>query len=279
MSKGLLKMCAEHYHASDAVGNSVLSDLKNSPAHCWALHINTQRPKREPTAAMRLGTLTHTAILEPDQVRHRYVVRPSDINPKTKAGQEWASAQTGLEIITVEEWEMVQAQRGAIQADSELRDLLASGDAELSAFAVDKATGVRIKCRPDWLHFTGPNRVRVLDLKTTAEITPDAVSKSIANFGYHRQQAHYTRTLEAIGLTVEDFVFGFVTKAYPFFALTYRIDDESLAQGFEEVDELTALYSACLRNNNWPLSGAGVQTVGLPRWARRETEIEVSYAS
>ena len=277
MNKSLQLMSAEDYHATDAVGNSVLSDLKDSPAHCWALHINPLRPKREPTAAMRLGTLTHTAILEPDDVRRRYVVRPSDINPRTKAGQEWESAQVGLEVITADEWLMVDAQRAAVQQSEDLRALLSSGNAELSAFATDKATGLRVKCRPDWLHFTGPNRVRVLDLKTTTDITLDSVERSVATFGYHRQQAHYTRVLEAIGLTVEDFVFGFVTKTYPFFALPYRLDDETVAQGHEEVGELLSLYSACLRNNHWPLA-SGIQTAGLPRWARRETEIEVTYA-
>lgn len=277
--QALFEMTAADYHASDAVGNSMLSSLKSSPAHCWAMHLNPNRPERKPTEAMRLGTLTHTAILEPDQVRHRYSIKPSDLNLNSNAGKEWKSAMVGLEIITADELLMVEEQRKAVQANDELRAILSSGHAEQSVFATDKATGLRIKCRPDWLQFVGPNRVKVFDLKTTADITLDAVSRSIDSFGYHRQQAHYTRVLEAAGLIVDDFIFGFVTKSYPFFAIPYRIDDESLAQGFEEVGELLSLYSHCLRENKWPLSGSGVQTVGLPRWARRETEIEVSYAT
>lgn len=270
---------AADYHADEAVGNSMLSSMKDSPAHCYAWHMAPGRPERVETAAMRLGTLTHTAILEPDEFRKRYVVKPDDISLATKEGKAWKSAMVGVEIIDSAEAEMVKHQRAALLANDELARLFSEGRPEMSAFWNDSATGLRCKCRPDWLHFTGPNRVRVVDLKTTNDITLEAVSKSVTNFGYHRQQAHYTRGLEACGLVVEDFVFAFVTKAYPFFALPYSIEDESLAQGYEEVDELLALFSNCKRTNTWPLSGAGVQTVGLSRWAKRETEIEISYAN
>ena len=270
---------AAEYHADEAVGNSMLSSLKDSPAHCYALHMAPGRPERVETEALRLGTLTHTAVLEPAQYKARYTVKPDGLNLSTKEGKAWKSAMGSLEIITHEEAQMVESQRAAILGNPELARLFSFGSPEMSAFWIDSATGLRCKCRPDWLQFTGPNRVRVVDLKTTNDITHEAVSKSVANFGYHRQQAHYTRGLEACGLVVEDFVFAFVTKAYPFFALPYRIEDASLAQGYEEVGELLSLFSNCKRANEWPLSGAGVQSVGLPRWALRETEIEVSYVS
>jgi PDDEXK-like domain of unknown function (DUF3799) len=268
---------AAEYHADEAVGNSMLSSLKDSPAHCYALHMAPGRPERAETDALRLGTLTHTAVLEPAQYKARYTVKPEGLNLSTKEGKAWKGAMGSLEIITQDEAQMVESQRAAILGNAELASLFASGRPEMSAFWIDSATGLRCKCRPDWLHFTGPNRVRVVDLKTTNDITLDSVSKSIGNFGYHRQQAHYTRGLEACGLVVEDFVFAFVTKAYPFFALPYRIEDASLAQGYEEVSELLSLFSNCKRANEWPLSGAGVQSVGLPRWALRETELEISY--
>lgn len=270
---------SEDYHGSKALSNSMLSDLKDSPAHCFALHFDPNRPERVPTAAMRLGTLTHMAALEPDLFRTKCTVKPEGLNLNSSEGKAWKSAMVGMEIITADELLMIEAQRRAIQSDAKLAEMLAFGKPEVSAFWSDKATGLLCKCRPDWLQFTGPNRVRVFDLKTTADVTLDAVSKSVWSFGYHRQQAHYTRGLEACGLVVEEFVFGFVTKTYPFFAIPYVLDDETVAQGFEEVDELISLFSNCQRSGNWPLTGGGVQVVGLPGWARRETEIEVTYAS
>ena len=270
---------SEVYHADQAVSNSFLSALKDSPAHCYALCLDPSRPKIEPTAAMKLGTLTHTAILEPEQVRHKYTVKPSDLSLNSKEGKAWKEAMVGLEIVTADDMLMVEAQRAAIMRDPVLASFFPNGKSEVSAWWIDKATGLRCRCRPDRLQFVGPNRVRVLDLKTTNDITLDSVSRSVWSFGYHRQQAHYTRGLEANGLVVEEFVFGFVTKSYPFFAVPYVLDDETQAQGEEEIGELMSLYSNCHRSGQWPLTGGGVQTVGLPGWARRETEIEVSYAS
>jgi exodeoxyribonuclease VIII len=271
---------ADKYHADKgAVSNSMLSDLADSPAHCFALHHAPERPAIEPTAAMKLGTLTHTALLEPEKVRTHYAVKPAGLNLGSAEGRKWKDAMVGLEIVTADDMAMVEAQRAAVMRDPLLASFFHAGQSEVSVFWIDKATGLRCKCRPDRIQYTGPNRVRVLDLKTTADITLDAVSRSICAYGYHRQQMHYTRGLEAHGLTVEQFVFGFVTKAYPFFAIPYELDDETQAQGGEEVAELMSLYASCHRSGNWPLTGGGPQIVGLPRWARRETEIEVSYAT
>lgn len=270
---------SEVYHADKAVSNSMLSTLAMSPAHCYALHINPDRPVVEPTAAMKLGTLTHTALLEPDKVRHAYTVKPADLNLNSKDGKAWKEAMAGLEIVTADDMLMVEAQRAAFMADPLLASFWPDGMSEVSVWWIDPATGLRCRCRLDRIRYTGPNRVRVLDVKTTPDVTLDSVAKSVANFGYHRQQAHYTRGLEAQGLIVEQFVFGFVTKTYPFFAIPYELDDETQAQGIEEVSELLSLYSNCHRSGQWPLTGGGVQVVGLPGWARRENEIEVSYAS
>lgn len=271
-------MPAHEYHANSAVSNSMLSAMAKSPAHCYALHLAPGRPANASTPAMMAGTLAHCMILEPDEFPHRYVTKPADLSLATKDGKAFkASIPEGMELISEEQRDTAMAQRAAIMADPVLASLLSSGHAELSAFWQDKATGLQARCRPDWLHFTGPNRVRVLDIKTISDITLDAVSRSIASYGYHRQQAHYVAGLEACGLVVEEFVFGFVSSSYPVLALPYVLDDEAVAQGVEEVGELMARYAHCLRTNQWPLAGEGCQMVGLPRWAKRETEVEVGY--
>ena len=73
------------------------------------------------------------------------------------------------------------------------------------------------------------------------------------------------------------FVFAVVSTAYPFLATAYVLDDETEAQGHDEVAELLELYEQCQRTNYWPGFGPGYQVVSLPKWARREIETEVSY--
>ena len=274
---GMVKgMPAEQYHADPGVSNSMLSAMNKSPAHCWALHMDPLRPERDATPSMASGTLAHTVILEPGTVSKRYVVKPPEIDFRTNAGKAWRDAQAA-EIVDSQRMEAAESQRAAILQVTALRNLLKSGDAETSVFWKDKATGLRCRARPDWLHWTGPRRVTPLDIKTIADLTPEAVQRAIGTYGYHRQAAHYTNGLRAQGLEVDDFVFGFVSSSYPFLAVAYVLDDESMQQGLDEVSELLDLHANCAKRGEWPAFGDGYQLTSLPKWSKRNNEVEVSY--
>lgn len=275
---GLIRgLPAADYHADEALSNSMLSDMAKSPAHCYALHLAPRRPMRKQTDAMTTGSVTHTAILEPETLLTRYAVKTRGMSFATVTGKAWRDAQT-MEIVQQDDMDAAVAMRSAMNRVSVLRDLLSYGVAESSAFWIDKATGIRCRARPDWLHMSGPNRAIVLDVKTISELTPESVSRSIANWGYHRQEAHYSNGLRACGIEVDEFVFGFVSSSYPFLAAAYVLDDETKQQGADEVAELVERFADCKERNDWPAFGDGYQLNGLPTWARRSSEIEVSYA-
>ena len=265
---------AAEYHADDSLSNTMLSAMNKSPAHCYALHLAPYRPKREPTDAMLAGTLAHVAVLEPDALRTRYVEKPPGMRFSTKEGMAWRDAQTA-QIVSRDDIEAAEAQRAAVRRVLALANLLKTGEAETSVFWIDPATGLRCRARPDWLHFAGPKRATVLDLKTISDLTPESVQRAIATYGYHRQAAHYTKGLQTVGIAVEEFVFGFVSASYPFLAVAYVLDDETAQQGRDEVEELTERFAECKRSGNWPAFGDGYQLTGLPRWAKRTSEVEI----
>lgn len=269
-------MPAEQYHADPSVSNSMLTTLSKSPAHFYALYLDESRPARESTAAMQAGTLAHTAILEPMQLARRYVTKPDGMSFATKEGKAWRDQQT-LEIVQADAIDAALAQQAAVLSVPQLRQILSKGEAEVSLFWDDESTGLRCRARCDWLHWTGQNRVIAMDLKTTADITPEGVRRSIASYGYHRQHAHYCNGLRACGIEVEAFVFGFVSNSYPFLAAPYLLDDEAMEQGQQEIDELLNLYAWCKERNEWPFVD-GYQIASLPNWAKRINEVEVGYA-
>lgn len=271
-------MSAEAYFADPGVSNSMLSAMAKSPAHCWALYIDPERPEREATDAMSAGTLAHCAILEPDELATRYVVKPDGMSFASKDGKAWRDAQpAGVAIIDQDAYITAQRQRDAVMRIGELRRLLSSGVSEVSLFWVDAETGLRCKARVDWLHTIAPRHVMPLDLKTISDLTPDAVSRAVTNYGYHRQRAHYLNGLRACGLRADDFGFAFVSSSYPFLAAPYIVDDETADQGHEEVAELLDRFANCQKSNDWPAFGDGFQLTGLMKWARRTQEVEVSY--
>jgi exodeoxyribonuclease VIII len=271
---------ADKYHADPAVSNSMLSAMDKSPAHCWALYLDPNRPERKATPSMLAGTLAHTAILEPEQFGARYIVKPDGMSFASKEGKAWRDAvEPGVQIIDGDQHATALAQREAVMAHPLLRELLdlPTLDAEVSCFWVDEATGLRCKARPDALKKAGSRSVIAADVKTTADMTLPGIERAIATWGYHRQDAHYTNALQACGMRVEQFVFAFVSASYPFIAAAVVLDDETRAQGADEVAELLGRFAECKKTNHWPAFGYGANVIGLPRWAKRSQEVEISF--
>lgn len=283
-------MPAEEYHAVEAFSASGMRELARS-----AWHYKNRLPV-EPTRAMLNGTLAHCAVLEPGALSARYIVTPDDA-PKKPTKAQWAAAKpspasvaamewwTGFqktagtrEIVAADDYAITQMQIKALQDVPEIAVLLREAKTEVSVFWVDPDTGVYCKARPDLVQKTGAARVRLGDLKAVADDTPEGFARAVARFGHHRQQVHYKRGVElAMDVVVEDFVFVAVSAAPPVLAVPYRLVQEVIDQGEEEVSELTAFYADCIRNNSWPAYTPGERMIDLPKWAKRSNELEVSF--
>jgi hypothetical protein len=280
-------MPAEQYHAIQALSNSALSALKRSPRHYWASYINPERPERVETPRMFTGTLAHCAALEPDAMAARYIVVPEDA-PRRPTAAQWSAKKpsadsqaamawwsdfnaraSGRLIVTAEQYSATQQQLAAVLAVPELAAVLASGASEVSFFWIDPETGAYCKARADHVHKLADGRVILLDLKTTSDVSPEQFGRSVWNFGYHRQDAWYSRGYEmASGTAVAAFVFGAVTSDYPHIAVPYMLDDAAKALGAEQCRDLLATYMQCKGVDYWPAYGSGVQLLSLPAWAK-----------
>lgn len=280
-------MPADQYHAIPAVSNSALSAMNRSPRHYWASYLAPERPARTETKPMFTGTLAHCAMLEADAMAARYIVTPEDA-PRRPTAAQWGAKKPsadsqaamawwsdfnaqarGRQIITAEQYDTTRRQIEAAQAVPELAALLQSGTSEVSFFWIDPETGAHCKARADHVHRLADGRVILLDLKTTSDASPAQFSRRVWNFGYHRQDAWYSRGFElARGGAVAAFVFGAVTDAYPHIAVPYMLDDAAKAIGAEQCRDLLASYAQCNAADAWPAYGSGVQLLSLPAWAK-----------
>lgn len=269
-------MANEDYHSTPAVSNTVLSSIARSPAHCFALHVAEDRRKQATTPAFFAGTLAHCAILEPDALLERYIVRPEGLDLRTKAGKEWRDAlPAGVLTITADEWATAIAQRDAVRAVPELAELLGAGVAEVSAFWTDDETGLPCKCRPDWVHTLSDGRVILVDVKTTVDASPQQFTRSVWKYGYHRQAAWYSAGYaRAACVEVAGFVFAAVTSAHPFIAAAHTLDDDYLRIGQDECRRLLDEYADCKLTGQWP-AFPGMNLLSPPAWATQSDELEV----
>ena len=247
------------YHADPAISASHLHAVAASPYHYWKRYLDPDRRPVEPTAAMRLGSLVHCAVLEPDELLQRYGV----CGPRnTKAGKEQAAAMAADGIEAVSETDMVTAlsMADAVRQHPAAAALLTTGKAEQSFWWDDQQTGLRCKCRPDWM--TGNVLV---DLKTTTDASPAGFARSVAAYRYHVQARHYLS-----GTFAEPFVFIAVEKTYPYAVGVYELDDAAMEHGETLRKRNLATIADCKAITEWPGYGTGIQPLSLPGWALRD---------
>lgn len=254
-------MLADDYHRHPAVSKSMLDRIARSPLHLQAYLRDPDMP--EETPAMRFGTAVHTAVLEPVRFARQYAAFTGD--KRTTAGKAaFAELEArGAIVLKTDEYDAVCEIARAVRQHDLAGDLLADGAAEASVFWNDDATGVECRCRPDWLRQDGI----VIDLKTTTDASPEAFARSVVNYRYHVQAAHYLA-----GTDAQRFVFIVVEKEAPYAIALYELDANALALGRElRVRDLTT-YATCAEFDHWPGFPAAVQTLKLPGWASKEMQ-------
>jgi exodeoxyribonuclease VIII len=268
---------ADHVHVS----RSVLVDLLRSPAHCYALHYDPARPPREaPTEAMVLGTLTHTATLEPEHFATRHPIAPKCDRRTTIGKADWAAfcatLEPGQEPADPVQAALAQAMAKSLRANTAIANLLFNpGEAEVSAYWVDEDTGVPCRVRPDWVNFCQAGDI-LFDVKTTIDASPAGFSKTVVNMAYDFQAAFYADGWEkASGRKVLGFVFGAVEKKWPFACAPYMLSEEDLDRARRKYKRALATLAECRASGVWPgyvAAGDTVNLLQLPAWATKETD-------
>jgi len=248
---------AETYFEWEAVSNSKLSLMNRSPMHY-------RHGFGEASAAMRLGSLVHSGVLEPLSIAVRYVFMPdysshpdnvtgngdrsfSSATKFVKSMQEkFIALHHDKEIIGKSEYDTMIGMATAIQANNQAREILRDGVAEECAVWTDGRTGLRCKARIDWLKgSTG----QFCDLKTTQDA--GEFERSIVKFGYHRQMAFYARGLRANGIDAEPWILA-VEKSAPYGCRTAPMSIDAIDHGEREVDGLLDRVLQCEQSGQWP---------------------------
>lgn len=247
------------YHADPAISASHLHAVAASPYHYWKRFIDPNRPVVPPTAAMRLGTLVHCAVLEPDELSARYGIAP---DRRTKEGKAAAAEMeaAGIEPVSAADMEQAMAMSASVRSHPDAAALLKTGKAEQSFWWDDTISGLRCKCRPDWM-----TNDTLVDLKTCTDASPAGFAKSVAHWRYHVQADHYQA-----GTFARRFVFIAVEKSYPFAVGVYELDNDAMDHAIVLRRQNLDTIADCRAISEWP--GYSTQTISLPRWALQTSD-------
>jgi len=259
---------ANVYHGmKDVVSNSYLGRLDSCPAKA--------KVEQTDTPAMLFGRALHSYVLEgEDGFIRDFAVLSEGLDLRTKAGKEvMADFQlhaTGKDLIKYDDFWKIRDMKLAIMAHPFARILLESGVAETSAFWIDKETGIKCKCRPDFI--PREDRRCLVDLKSTTDASLKGFQRSVVNFGYYRQAAWYIDGVNEAGELSEDeavdsMVFIAVEKEAPYRVEVYILSDAFVDAGRGECRRLMALEKKCRDENNWPnFTSESVTEIDVPSW-------------
>lgn len=257
------------YHAFPALNASSINKLADCPAMCRFSLDNPQPP----TENMRLGTLLHSMVLEPESL-DKYGVISKPLTTKDGKAEKAALEEAGKTVYKQDAWDTACSMADAVKAHPRIQALLQlPGESELSIFWDEEGTTgqpIHCKARVDRL-ITTPDGTRVaLDLKTAQEVNPHALSKKIFDFGYHAQAAWYLEGLAKVGLFTDSFCFAFVRSTPPHLVVPVLLTAEALDFGRKRYEAMLAEWEYCQQNNVWPgYADYDFIDLNLPSWAYR----------
>ena len=281
----------EEYESINALNWSSLKHMAVSPmAYRWAL----DHPRKD-TPALLLGRAVHCAVLEPEVYRDRYLVPEEKRCATTKKDGErcshsalpfadhcgvhkgqaeadaFAADHPGVEVLTADQGETVEACVASVRAHHDVSDLLEGCTTEQVVTWTDPGTGVACKGRIDAL-----TPRTVIDLKTTRELA--RFEQDAARLLYHAQVAWYLDGARAAGVvdpSARAWIVAVETVG-PYDCGPLEVAGADLDAGREVYRRLLDTWVSCRDTGDWYGRIPVGRRLELPRWAPGFEPEEVS---
>ena len=115
-------------------------------------------------------------------------------------------------------------------------------------------------------------RLPLYDFKTTEDASPDAVIRSVMNYGYDVQAAHYLAVWKAATGEDRKFRFVFVEKSAPYEVAVVELANDPASEAdwmltaHSKAAEARRIWGDCLAANDWPGYPARIAVIGAPAW-------------
>lgn len=248
------------------------SDLKYAIDHgLEAFNIykyGKNNPPRIATPAMKFGSMCHKYCLEPQLFQGSYALLD---DKRTKAGKAVALSlqEKGIETFTTPEMDTLTGIYKALCNNEFANKYIISdtlrdtrGLAEQSFWWKHRETGLQCKCRCDYVIDD-----MVIDLKTTGEAgaSPEVFTRTIVNFKYHLQAAHYLQ-----GTGQKRFIFVAVEKVHPFSVGIYELSPHFVERGYELQEQTLSDIKNAQESGIWKgytnYEPEGIKTLTPPKW-------------
>jgi len=211
---------------------SSLKQFDRSPSH----FLQYKRRLFKETPAMRLGTLTHMSILEPDLYKRNVIV--TDLSRRTKAFKEFESENFDFDVITPTESKQIRSMTESVKENKFAHQLI-SECTELEQSKKWEYRGHHFRGIPD-----GIGEGYILDLKTTKDASPHKFGSDSFRMLYHMQAALYMAGLRELGYNIKSYYIVAVESAAPHPVSVFKFTSDILDRGHLKLDTLIDRFDA-----------------------------------
>lgn len=254
-----------HERVPGMASKSALDLVRRSPAHLKAW---LDGQEDEPTPPLVFGAAFHCATLEPAVFAATYATEPDFGDCRFKENKaerdRWRAANAGKIPLSASDAATIAGMGAALRAHPLASRMIRDGHPELTLRWRDEETGLECRARDDYFV---PSLRMAVDLKTTTDASAEEFRRSVAKFGYHRQDAFYRAAHAAVGAPLDHFVFVAVEKTAPYAVAIYALDGDATLRGHESIARDMATLARCFRENDYPGYPVEIQTLTVPPWA------------
>lgn len=267
-----LNVPEDEYHGDTTVLSSSGARLMLSAPELFRHAMDNERkPKRE----FEFGHIAHRLLLGDGarfEVLHPEVVglkADGTVAANPRATGAWKEAEqaaraAGRVPVHADEFAKAEAMVSAVRRHADAGPLFTTGTAEVSLYATDPDTGVRLRARPDWSFGYHTDQAVFVDFKTAVCAEPETFARKGSGFGYHIQAAFYLRVARLLGISVDRFLFVACEKTPPYLPSVGEFDADDLAATDQLVDQAIRAYADCSRTGVWPGYPGGIHTMRVP---------------
>lgn len=264
-------MPEEEYHAHPALSASGMKVLLRSPKH-----FRLSRTENRARTEFDVGHAVHCRVLGVGLpiVEIPFGILASNGAVSTKEAKAFvadARAEGKVPLKPATFAEVVRAS-DAVLANAKAKSLLERpGFTELSLFAEDPSTGVKLRSRLDRLTADG----LLIDLKSTTDVRPRKITNAVVDFGYDLSAAVYRHVVELVtGEAPSPMHLIFVEKDAPHDVRVVKLADPAWQVGGEaKMRAAIDLFAWCSEQGVWPgddEDGGEIRDLPVPAWYERQ---------
>lgn len=181
---------------------------------------------------------------------------------KTARKEAWDRGEIPLRS---KDYDLAYRVADAVFRNPRAAELLAVGEPELSAWALDPLTRMMLRARADWVQWIASDMVVIVDVKKTSTLGPGQFRKSVASFGYYFQQAWYQYVFGLLGIRVA-FLFLAIPEDPPHLPFLVELKESAVELGDIQVRRAIDVFAECQTSGIWPDHGDVIHEIDIPSW-------------